>query len=220
MACSKPFIRKIDKKSNIYNRNLYLPLPCGHCFACIRDKINMWSDRLLFETMTQERASTFITLTLNDEHLTLNDKGLAVVNPDDIKGFCKRLRKYLGRSYKYFFTSEYGEDLRPHYHGILCGVDFQDYFDFKAIEKAWSLKKQEFGFFSCDNVNPSTIRYTIKYLEKEFTPRFHDEYFKLGLDLPFHRMSKGIGRDYFFRSFGRIEKIWRLLCSWFFETFA
>lgn len=117
-----------------------------------------------------------------------------------------RLRKYLGRSYRYYFQSEYGlEDFRPHYHGILMNFDYTDRHDFDSLYKAWSLKGDEIGFFDVDFATSSNIRYTMKYLEKEFSADVQSEIEKRKLTPLFHRMSKGIGRDYFYEHLNELR---------------
>lgn len=169
--------------------------PCGHCPGCQKDRVNMWSDRCMFEVMTNPRASSFVTLTYNDESLP-PDKS---VNRDDWVGFRMRLRKNLKRSYKYFMSSEYGEsdNHRPHYHLLLFGFDCGVSDDMKALYNAWSPFGREKGFFTADYVTSGRIRYTLKYMAKEYGEEAQ-KYEELGLKPLFHAMSKGIGRDWFF----------------------
>lgn len=196
MACSKPFIRVFPSK--YFGQKIYIPLPCGHCAACRRDRINAWVDRLSFEALG--KPSTFLTLTYDDEHLP-PDKS---VSYDDWKKFHDRLRHYKGvPKYKYFVTSEYGEvNYRPHMHVCLIGFDWRKPHLYDSIFRAWNNK----GFFSCSCLNPARIRYTLKYMHKELVGSYQNDYEKLGLKPLFHCMSKGIGRKFFFENIDEIRK--------------
>ena len=98
MACNKPFLRFLSARHNPLGYDCAIPTPCGHCSGCLRDYITSWSDRCTFETMTQRRPSSLVTLTYNDEHLP---SGRSVSQEDCVK-FNKRLRYYLDY---YFFPS-------------------------------------------------------------------------------------------------------------------
>lgn len=188
MACDSPFLRKIKMP---YEH--FVLTPCGHCPGCNKDRVNMWSDRCLFECLTNERASALVTLTYNDQHLP-KDRG---VHYEDVRAFNLRLRKNLGRSYKYWVSSEYGSDgLRPHYHLILFGFDVGVSEDMKALYNAWSPYGQEYGFFEADYLTSGRIRYALKYVTKEYGKEA-EEYASLGLPPLFHTMSKGIGKQWF-----------------------
>lgn len=189
MSCYKPFLRLVTQPY----RHFFLT-PCGHCAGCNKDRVNLWSDRCMFESITNERASSFVTLTYNDEHLP-KDKG---VHYEDLRAFQLRLRKNLNRPYKYFFSSEYGEsdNHRPHYHGLLFGFDCGDKGDMTALYNAWSPYNDPIGFFEVDYLTSGRIRYTLKYVCKEYGKEAQ-EYEKLGLPPLFHVMSKGIGKQWF-----------------------
>lgn len=67
-------------------------------------------------------ASSFITLTYDDDHLP-PDNGLDL---DHFQLFAKRLRKNIG-PFRYLHCGEYGpERLRPHFHACIFGIPFGD----------------------------------------------------------------------------------------------
>lgn len=67
-------------------------------------------------------ASSFVTLTYDEEHLPA-DRGLVL---QDFQNFAKRLRKNIG-PFRYLHCGEYGpEKLRPHYHACIFGIPFGD----------------------------------------------------------------------------------------------
>lgn len=193
MACSKPFVRKMRRNGV----DLYVPLPCGYCASCRRDKIRMWSDRLAFESIG--KPSTFLTLTYNDDSLP-SDRSVSL---SDWQRFHDRLRHKVPQKYKYFVTSEYGsQTFRPHYHVCLINFDWRDWKQYSAIDSAWEGK----GFFDCSSLNSSRIRYCLKYMHKELKGSMKNDYEKLGLKPLFHTMSKGIGRKFFFDNLESISK--------------
>lgn len=96
-----------------------IELPCGKCVGCRERKAKEWALRCVHEAQMHTHNS-FITLTYSQEDLP-NDGGLRV---DDFQRFCKRLRKRMG-PFRFYHCGEYGEqNLRPHYHALLFGLDF------------------------------------------------------------------------------------------------
>lgn len=193
MACAKPF-QRVLKYGDV---RVVVPLPCGYCAACRRDKINMWSDRLAFEAIG--KPSSFLTLTYDDDHLP-KDKS---VHLEDWQEFHNRLRHRKGvPPYKYFVTSEYGElNFRPHMHVCLIGIDWQDWNQYKAISECWDK-----GFFAVSTLNRTRIRYCLKYMHKELRGKLWNDYELRGLKPLFHTMSRGIGRDFFFKNIDSIRE--------------
>lgn len=96
-------------------------LPCGQCDGCRMDRAQQWAIRCMHEAKMNDR-NCFVTLTYADEHVPQDYS----VKMDHWQKFTKRVRKRLGR-YRYFGNGEYGEEgLRPHYHALLFGLDFED----------------------------------------------------------------------------------------------
>lgn len=176
---------------------MLVPLPCGYCAACRRDRLNMWIDRLTFEA--SGKPSTFLTLTYDDKHLP-PDKS---VHLEDWQRFHDRLRHKVQVKYKYFVTSEYGsQTFRPHMHACLIGLSWENFDTYQKIYDAWENK----GFISCSTLNPSRIRYCLKYISKEWKNEYKNDYELRGLKPLFHTMSKGIGRDWLFEHIDDIRK--------------
>lgn len=90
------------------------------------------------------------------------------VRKEDVQNWLKRGRKRLkedNKEFTYFITAEYGpRTLRPHYHGILFGVDEQDV---KFMFEDWA---DHFGFYTFDKVDESKggTSYVSKYCSKGF----------------------------------------------------
>lgn len=184
MACPTPMLINVQ--------GYKVPVPCGKCLACRIDQRNMWTWRILAELVDSD--GVFLTLTIDDDHLVGPSLKKA-----SVQRFIKRLRKRLGgRKIKYFAVGEYGSDnLRPHYHLILCNVSLGkpltiDYGDVDDIHHCW-----RFGFIDVKPANKSSIRYVLKYLDKQQDSK---EFEKLGLTPPFRLMSQGIGADWIKRN--------------------
>lgn len=210
MACNKPFLRYFNRGTDVYSAAVAVPVPCGRCAACRRDLVTMWSDRCTFEMQYHKDRSTFLTLTYKDDTLPSDNS----VHQDDWNHFKDRLRKNLGRSTKYYMAAEYGSlSYRPHYHAMLFGLDWQKKDVYEAIEKAWSKHGKSLGYISVDYLNPARVRYCLKYMEKENDPELLADYASRGLAPLFHFMSKGIGRQWFFRPQERNRDAWWLLCQ-------
>lgn len=183
MACNSPFPMK-NKEGNI------VPVPCGCCLQCRIDKRNEWTMRLSFEV--DKYKGSFITLTYDDLHL-IDDS----LHKEHVQLFIKRLRKHINneRKIKYYAVGEYGEHgnlvtglNRPHYHLIITG--------FNALEiSKYVVKSWDKGFTKTLPANRATIRYTLKYMDKQI----HGEKAKqeYGDRLPpFALMSQGIGLEW------------------------
>ena len=180
------------------NTNPDMLLPCGKCAECLAARRNDWCNRLQLEQFLHD-SSVFVTLTYDNEHLPSDKK----VNKKDVQKFLKRFRQ-IPRDYhlavndfRYFIVSEYGEKFgRPHYHGILFGVDcftpdwkyrlatircdLRPLYTSDVLQEVWSL-----GFVSVDKVTPSSIAYVTKYITKSSADGFR-------------LFSRGLGKGYFY----------------------
>lgn len=186
MSCNRPWMKNIDGR--------FVLIPCGWCMQCRIDKRNAWTDRIGFELKKNDGA--FVTLTYDEDNMP-SDYGL---HKDHVQKFLKRLRKNLsGRKIKYYAVGEYGSlgtDLnlydtgfgRPHYHLIIIGLS--PLYDEKYIKKSWP-----FGFIKCLPANRSTVRYTLKYLEKQIHGKKAEEVYG-ALQPPFSLVSQGIGLEW------------------------
>lgn len=196
MACDTPYILiRYEPIPHI------LPVPCGKCLSCHKDNVQMWEDRISFESLTSVRPSTFLTLTYDDKYVPENRSG----NKKHVQNYLKNLRYYLDRDMtqnenkvRYFFVSEYGDDTyRIHYHACITNCDCYDQKDFNALYKAWfhPITEEPRGIITADGLLPSRIRYTVKYINNE-TAAMKKVYQALGLEPTFHLMSNGIGKQW------------------------
>lgn len=110
------------------------------------------------------------------------------------------MRKKYKRNFKHFFVCEFGKEHgRPHYHGILFGIKYVDFYE---VESLWNRgngiirpeSKSLVGFFKKPRgtvylgyAKEDTCHYLVKYLTKEPDS-----------DYPIPRVmsSKGIGSSY------------------------
>lgn len=96
-----------------------LMLPCQQCVGCRYERSRKWALRCVHEASLHD-SNCFITLTYED----MPADGSVCL--DDWQRFAKRLRHKVG-PFRYFMCGEYGEqNLRPHYHACMFGVDWED----------------------------------------------------------------------------------------------
>lgn len=170
-----------------------LPVPCNHCQACRIDRITMWTDRIAFEALTSPNPSSFLTLTFDEAHMPKNRSANKKVMSD----FFKRLRYYSDKDFRYFYTSEYGDQtFRLHYHVCMLNYDANDVRNVVDLSKAWADKNgNRFGIYTFTPLLPARIRYCVEYISFE-NPKMSAVYKALGLSQPVHSCSKRIGEDW------------------------
>lgn len=148
-----------------------LLLPCGVCMGCRLDKARDWAVRCVHEAQMHEE-NCFITLTFSDDYLPWNYS----VDVRDWQLFMKRLRKSLGsKPIRNFSCGEYGgETLRPHYHAIIFGHDFNDKVLFKKDRRGNRLYTSQqlstlwpYGHSTLGNVTYQSAAYVAGYIQKK-----------------------------------------------------
>lgn len=170
-------------------------IPCGRCIHCRIDKSSEWSVRCVHEAMMHKYTS-FVTLTYSDDNLPKDGS----VHRKHVTKFIKRLRSHVKTQefamvhgfapgyIRYFFCGEYGgKTARPHYHGILFGVDFFDkkylfsrsgrsQYTSPTLEKVWGL-----GNVNVGTCTPDSIQYCAMYsMKKVFGEKSKKHYQLLG----------------------------------------
>jgi hypothetical protein len=158
-----------------------MAVPCGKCFQCINARIQGWAARLEKEA-DFSKSAFFITLTYDEENVPYTPNGWQTVLKYDLQKFFKRLRKREKEKIKYYAVSEYGGiTLRPHYHILLFNATVEN------IEKAW-----EHGHIHYGNLEAASVRYCLKYMEKDrIEPHPDDDRENIKA-----YMSKGLGKAY------------------------
>ena len=178
-----------------------IELPCGQCQGCRLERSRQWAVRCYHEGL-MHKQNCFVTLTYNDQELP---EGATLVK-SDFQKFVKRLRKK--RDFRYFHCGEYGEeDGRPHYHGILFGIDFRNdqvlvkerkgtkLYTSKSLEKTWG-----HGYVTVGEATWQSAAYVARYIMKKVTGEKADEWYE-GRQPEYVTMSRrpGIGATWFQR---------------------
>lgn len=170
-------------------RTKLIPVGCGRCMECMKQKKRNWQVRLLEEIKT-DKSGKFVTLTFNDESL-IELNNYVKCDIDDIREnevatlavrrFLERWRKDNKISVKHWLITELGHigSERIHLHGIIFTNYNDDY-----IAKLWKYGNIYVGNY----VNERTINYIIKYVNKMDIE--HKGY------IPKILCSKGIGSNY------------------------
>lgn len=145
-------------------RLLYVPVKCGNCIECRKEKQREWRVRL--EEELRSNFGYFTTLTIDEEHLKKleEDTGLKwEKNPNEIASkalrfFLERARKDIGKSIKHWCVTELGgQNDRIHLHGIFFGQKSA-----ALVKKHW-----KYGFvFIGGYCNSKSINYMTKYMLK------------------------------------------------------
>lgn len=117
-------------------------------------------------------SNSFLTLTYDENHLPV-DGGL---DHRHWQLFAKRLRKKIG-SFRFFMCGEYGdENLRPHYHACIFGVDFSgdrvlhkvergnELYSSALLEETWGK-----GFCLIGGLTFESAAYVSRYIIKKKT---------------------------------------------------
>lgn len=161
-----------------------VPIPCGMCLECRKQKSSEWRIRL-GEHIKTHTNGVFITLTFDDEKLDklceeTGSKESNEVAAIAVRRFCERWRKLKKKSVEHWLITELGHQNthRLHLHGLI----FTD--TPTEIEKIWGYGWVFLGTW----VNMQTINYIVKYITKIDTDHkgFIGRIF----------CSPGIGRDY------------------------
>lgn len=176
-------------------RLLYIPVKCGCCIECRKEKQREWRVRL--EEELRSNFGYFITLTISEEKIKELEEYTRLKwqeNPNEIatkalRLFLERVRKNTGKSIKHWFVTELGEKKdRIHLHGILFGQKSAE-----LAKKHWN-----YGFtFIGGYCNSRSINYMTKYMLKVDTK--HPDFKQIVL------ASKGIGAGYM----DRLDYLWQ-----------
>lgn len=190
------------KKDEEGNFKVY---PCGNCVACKHNDSVSWGLRSYFEAQSHE-ASTFCTLTYDDQHLLPSHHpaysgNLSIAHHQD---FIKRLSYYCGKV-RFLVGAEYGDTTkRPHYHYLLFGVSIDNpvFFDkfYVSSKKAWICRCKAWnkGEVCIRPLDIGSCFYTAKYSLK-YDKNTLKELELAGMQKPFRLMSRrpGLGYDWF-----------------------
>jgi len=174
-------------------RTLKVPIGCGKCMECRKQKANGWKTRLM-EEIRSDKEGTFVTLTYTDEAIVeLREEVIKEMGEIDgyeleneiarrsVELFRKRWHKETGSSVKHWLITELGgnNSERIHIHGIIWTKDKY------KIQRIWKYGRNNYyGTY----MNERTGNYITKYMNK--TDLKHPNY------TPKILTSPGIGKAY------------------------
>ncbi len=188
--------RNIDGVMVEDRRVLEVPIGCGKCMECMRQKKNNWKVRLQEEIKSNKMKAHFVTFTFSNEDYQdlyeryFEDSGIEGYLLDNeiakksVRLFLERWRKSEKKSVKHWLITELGHEGTEniHMHGILWTDKSEEF-----IKKKWG-----YGFvWVGDYVNDKTVNYIVKYCTKLDSD--HENF------VPSICTSAGIGRGYFDR---------------------
>lgn len=204
-----PKYRKNKKNGGVVpavsdKRVLYVPIGCGSCIECRKQKANNWLVRLN-EDVKDFKNGKFVTLTFSTESLQKiynADENLQKLKGYDldngiliyaVRHFLERWRKKYGKSLRHWLVSELGHGKTEHVH--LHDIVWCD--DMNEVEKIWGYgfvwKGYEVNGKFNNYVNGKTVGYIVKYITK--LDLDHLNYKSLVLCSP------GIGKGYVKKGF-------------------
>ena len=193
-------------KKNNYNppepkdpRVKWVPVGCGKCMECRKQKANHWRIRLLEEIRANK--GIVVSLTFNTETLTKYNRLVPKYKTDKkgnkhiidgydreneickiaVRRFLERWRNHNGKSVKHWFVTELGGGRYEHIH--LHGFIFTE--NIQGIHTCWG--KHGFVWIG-DYCNDQSVSYFIKYFSKQ--DHLHETY------LPKIFCSPGIGGNF------------------------
>ena len=194
---------------------VWIKVPCGKCDVCLSSKVNSYVQRCIFAQEESKTQGIFVTLTYNNKHVPIDMK------PDrrDLQLFMKKLKSAVRRckwepylsqcadSIKWVYSSEIGDDGRPHYHTLIFGIPnlspsnptLADYRLHWLIYYAWrESQRNEDGTFV------SLQQYTKLYPKVYKRPALYDVYSKGFCNVELMQTSKAVSYilKYAYKTFG------------------
>lgn len=172
-------------------RTRVVPIKCGHCKECVKQKTREWQVRLN-EEIRQNKNGRWMCLTFSNEEITklydefrtedcqgydLDNKVAKVA----IRRWYERHRKKYGKTIRHWFITELGQNNTEHIH--MHGFIWNDKSN-EEIEKLWKYG----GIWWGEYVNEKTVNYSIKYIHKK--DKIHKTYRSVIIT------SAGIGKGY------------------------
>lgn len=179
----------------------FVPVGCGQCMECKKQKAREWQVRLQ-EDIRHYKNGKFITLTFSNESITELSKERVLKDLESYeldngiaklatRRFLERWRKKYKKSVRHWLVTELGHQGTEniHLHGIIWTDETKD-----EIEKHWQYGMIWAGTF----VNEKTINYIIKYIHK--TDEQHKYYKSKVLT------TAGIGAGYLTRQDSKLNR--------------
>lgn len=158
-------------------RVLYVPIGCGGCIECMKDRARKWKVRL-YEDVKVNTGGKFVTLTFSNENYKKlyeeikkehNIRGYLLDNQIAtlaVRRFLERWRKKYKISVRHWLVTELGHrgTENIHLHGIIWTHDMYE------VEKIWGYGYVWKGKMKNEKlinyVNSKTVNYMMKYMTK------------------------------------------------------
>jgi len=177
MACTRPLggYRTKDGRITFHrtpdgfkNRE---EVACGQCDDCRIAKAQEWAIRAMHEAQMHKK-NAFITLTYEPEHMPQSWS----LDQAVWRNFAHRMRKTVG-PFRFIHVGEYGEqNLRPHYHALIFGQNFEDdraiwkedpisgrkSYRSHTLQKLWP-----YGFHDIQDLTTEAANYVCRYAIKK-----------------------------------------------------
>ena len=148
-------------------RVMAVPIGCGQCIECRKQKANHWRVRLNEELRSNKDKCYFVTLTFSDESLDkFKEQDANLVCAKAIELFRKRWYKKHKEGIKHWLIVELGHPSkntkyrsteRVHLHGFIWTNK-----PWQEVEKTWEYGSTDPGEY----VNEKSINYCVKYVTK------------------------------------------------------
>lgn len=155
-----------------------LEVKCNQCLGCRLEHSRQWAMRCVHEA-SMHYDNCFITLTYDSENIP-PDAGLRKRHWQD---FIRELKRQCGKYIRYYHCGEYGDQgNRPHYHALLFGHNFKDWFYLfdspsgepiytsPTLERIWAK-----GFVTVGTVNFQSAGYVARYCVKKLNGKLRDQ---------------------------------------------
>ena len=160
------------------NRVLYVPVGCGNCIECMKQKARQWQVRLS-EEIKQNQQMYMVTLTFGEEELETLSKEAEhryLINRIEeneiatlaVRRFLERWRKKYKKSVRHWLVTELGHNGTEniHLHGIIWTDEqkarsIKDLWGYGFVWDGYSINEKKQNY-----VNEKTINYIVKYIMK------------------------------------------------------
>ena len=186
-------------------RVLYVPVGCGNCLECRKQKARQWQVRL-HEEIKENKNGKFVTLTFSNKSIIELSKNINGLNGYELdneiatlatRRFLERWRRKFKKSVRHWLVTELGQTNteRIHIHGFVWTEKPKE-----ELAKIWKYGRMTIGYRSYDPtgkklnngntgfVSKQSVNYVVKYVTK--TDLDHKEY------KPKILTSAGIGKGY------------------------
>ena len=187
-------------------RTKYVPIGCGKCMECKKQRANGWRIRLM-EELRQSINGKFVTLSFSNESLIeLEGELESPLNGYDLENqiaklavrrFLERYRKVTGKSVRHWLVTELGQKRteRIHIHGIIwTNKTLQE---IREIWKYGNVNERDKDWTN-NYCTERTVNYIVKYVNK--TDLIHRYYNSIILTSP------GLGSKYIERQDSKLNR--------------